>query len=115
MAENLLPNANISGLVEAQAKTLEELSKRLLKLEQATERQDSKNQNIIIAVLFATFLIVATVAVQVSLSDKSDRARTDNFLEKLYNVEKMQVELKIKQNNLTNDLGSIKTRNPNLK
>ena len=57
------------------------------------EKQESRNSNIVYAVLVATFLVIATIAVQVSVSDQRDRARADNLLERVHVVELNDVVL----------------------
>ncbi|MBI5123564.1 hypothetical protein HZA75_06930 [Candidatus Roizmanbacteria bacterium] len=108
-------STKILNLVQAQSQTTDELSKRLVKLEDLTNLQDSKNQNIIYAVLIATFLLIASIVAQVSLSDKADRERTDNLLEKVQAVENKLVELKITLSVLRDNISLIKTKNPYLK
>lgn len=122
MVEKPPSKSEIFSIVQAQSQTVDEFSKRLVKLEQATENQDSKNQTVIIAVLIASFLIVVTIAVQVSLSEKNDRARADDFLERVHAVETKQLELEIKQSeigkdqqNLKDDVSSVRLKNPYLK
>ena len=107
--------SEIFDVVQAQSETLDEVSKRLVKIEQLAERQESRNFNIIIAVLIAAVLIVATVAIQVSVSDKSDRGRSDQLLEKVHSVEEKSLELEIKQSEIKSNLDSIRTTNPYLK
>ena len=110
------PSKNeIFDVVKAQSETLDELSKRIVKVEQLADRQESRNFNIIIAVVIAAVLIVATVAIQVLLSNKSDRERNDNLLEQIHMTKEGQLKLEIKQSDLTNDINSLRTKNPYLK
>jgi len=115
MTDRIPSKAEILNVVGAQSETLGELSKRLVKIEQLADKQESRNFNIIIAVIIAAVLIVATVAVQVSLSDKSDRERSDHFLEQIHMVNEGQLKLEIKQSDLQDAIDSIRTRNPYLK
>ena len=97
MTERIPSKTEIFNVVSAQSETLDELSKRLVKIEQLANRQESRNFNVIIAVLIAAVLIVASIAIQVSLSDKSDRKRSDNLLEQIHLTKEEQLRLDIKQ------------------
>lgn len=115
MTDRIPSKAEIFNVVEAQFETLDELSRRLVKIEQLADKQESRNFNIIIAVIIATVLIVARVAIQVSLSDKSDRERNDNLLERIHATKEGQLKLDIKQSDLKDDIDSLRIRNPYLK
>lgn len=115
MTDKIPSKAEIFNVVEAQSETLDELSKRLVKIEQLSDRQESRNFNIIIAVIIATFLIIATVAAQVLLSNKSDRGRNDHLLEKIHMTNERQLKLEIKQSNLNDGIDSLRAKNPYLK
>ncbi|MBI4225333.1 MAG: hypothetical protein HY617_03295 [Candidatus Sungbacteria bacterium] len=115
MTDRIPSKAEIFNVVEAQSETLDELSKRLVKIEQLSDKQESRNFNIIIAVIIAAVLIVVTVAVQVLLSDKSDRERNDNLLEQIHTTKEEQLKLDIKQSNLKDTMDSLRTKNPYLK
>ncbi len=58
MADPLPNKREIVSLVEAQANSIDSISERLVKVEGLIEKQDSKNQNVIIGVLLAFILIV---------------------------------------------------------
>ena len=95
MTEHLLKESEILNIEDAQISTLDALSGRLVKLEKLIEKQDNRNRDVIIGVLVASVLIVVTIAVQVSLSDRSDRQRSDDFLEKVYKLEADQTKIKV--------------------
>ncbi|MEI6553793.1 MAG: hypothetical protein WCO09_04435, partial [bacterium] len=97
------------------SETLDELSRRLVKIEQLADKQESRNVTIIIAVIIAALLIVVTIAVQISVSDKWDRERGDNLLEKVHEVKEKQVELDLRQLESQNEINSLKTKNPYLR
>lgn len=115
MPEQTPSKSKIFNVVKAQSETLDELSKRLVKIEQLVDRQESRNFNIISAVVIAAVLIVATVAAQVLLSDKSDRERNDNLLGEIHTTKEGQLKLDIKQSELKDDIDSLRTKNPYLK
>lgn len=115
MIEHTPSKSEIFDVVKAQSETLDELSKRLVKIEQLANKQESRNFNIIIAVLVAAVLIVATIAIQVSVSDKRDRERADNLFEKVYETKEKQLEIEIKQSGLKDSLDLLRTKNPYLK
>lgn len=98
----------IVGLVEAQATSIDDISKRLVKIEMLADKQDSRNKNIIITVVVAFIFIVGTVAVEVMLSNKND----NQFFMQLDNNSKDQ---DIKINNMENELNNLKKLNPYLK
>ena len=103
MNEKAPSKAEIFDIVNAQAHSLDELSKRLVKIEQLSEKQESRNTTVIIAVLVAAVLIVATVAVQVSTADKRDRERADHLLEKIHEVELSSLKLEERVGRLLRD------------
>jgi len=115
MSEKIPSKVEIFSVVQAQSGSVDELSKRLVKIEQLTERQDSRNRNVIITVIVASFLIFVTIAVQVSLSDKRDGERSDNLLEKVHEVKEKQMEFGIKQEDLSEEFNALKIRNSYLK
>lgn len=98
----------IVGLVEAQAESIDSISERLVKVEALVEEQESRNRNIIIGVVVAVVLIVATVAVEVILSNKSDRQFYSQLQKDIY-------EQNLKFQDLRNMLNNFKIRNPYLK
>lgn len=98
----------IVGLVEAQAKSIDSISERLVKIESLVEKQDSKNQNIVIGVVVAFLFIVGTVAVEVILSDKKDVQFYSGLERNIY-------EQNLKVQDLTNKVDNVKIRNPYLK
>ncbi len=108
MAEPVPTKKEIVGLVEAQATSIDSISERLVKIEKLVDKQDSKNQNIILGVLVAFILIVVTVAIEVILSNKTD----NQFY---FDLEKNIYEQNLKVQDLNNKMDNIKIRNPYLK
>ena len=80
----------------------------MVKIEKLVDKQDSKNQNIILGVLVAFILIVVTVAIEVILSNKTD----NQFY---FDLEKNIYEQNLKVQDLNNKMDNIKIRNPYLK
>ena len=105
MAEPVPTKKEIVGLVEAQATSIDSISERLVKIEKLVDKQDSKNQNIILGVLVAFILIVVTVAIEVILSNKTD----NQFY---FDLEKNIYEQNLKVQDLNNKMDNIKIRNP---
>ena len=104
MAENIPSKKEIVSLVEAQANSIDSISERLVKVENLVEQQDTKNQGIVIGVLIALVLIVATVAVEVVLSNKKD-AQFYSQLEKDISEQNLKVQ------DLSNKVDILKIRN----
>ncbi len=115
MLERTPSGTDIFGVVQAQSQAVDELSKRLVKIEQLADKQESRNTTVIIAVLVAAVLLVATVAIQVSVSDKQDRGRADQLLERVHGVEEKGLELEMQQSGLKDNLESLRARNVYLK
>ncbi|MEK7152052.1 MAG: hypothetical protein AAB773_01350 [Patescibacteria group bacterium] len=108
MSEITPSKRDIVSLVEAQAKSIDSISERLVKIENLVDKQDSKNQNVITGVVIAFILIVGTVAIEVILSNKADH----RFYSSL---EKDTYEQNLKVQDLNNKVDNIKIRNPYLK
>lgn len=108
MVDIIPTKKEIVGLVEAQKTTIQSFTERLVKLENLNEKQDSKNQNIIIGVLIAFILIVGSVAVSVIISNKKDAQFYSNLEKNIY-------EQNLKVQDLNNQVSNIKVRNPYLK
>lgn len=108
MADSIPTKKDIVKLVDAQANTIDSISERLVKLENLIDKQDSKNQNVITGVLIASVLIVLTVAVEVVLSNRTERG----FYSQL---EANISEQNLKIQDLSNQISNIKVRNPYLK
>ncbi len=108
MAEITPSKRDIVGLVEAQAKSIDSISERLVKIENLIDKQDSKNQNIIVGVVVAFILIVGTVAVEVILSDKKDSQFYSSLEKDIY-------EQNFRVQDLNNKVDNIKIRNSYLK
>jgi hypothetical protein len=122
MPDTIPSKAEIFKITQAQSESVQQISERLVKIENLADKQESRNKNIIIAVLFAFIAIVVTVAVQVSVSEKRDWAQAKDFLEKVQQAKVDNIELQgqldlLKSQNATlqNNIDSMKTRNPYLK
>lgn len=122
MVERLPTKVEILEIVDAQTSTVDELSKRLVRIEQLVEKQEDRNSNIIYAVLMAAVLVVVAVAVEVIISDRADLRRSDSFLERVYTVErdgeKIDMELEKSWEEiraLKEDLDSLRVNNRYLK
>lgn len=101
----------IVGLVEAQAKSIDSISERLVKIENLAdfvEKQESRNKDIIIAVLIAFILVVGTVAVEVILSNRSDKQFYSQLQKDVY-------EQSAKVKDVNDRLDNLKIRNSYLK
>ena len=94
----------IVSLVEAQAKSIDSISERLVKVENLVEKQDTKNQNIIIGVVVALILIVGTVAIEVILSNKKDAQFYSELQKSVY-------DQNLKVQDLNNQIDNLKVRN----
>jgi hypothetical protein len=93
---------------QAQAETLETLSARLVKIETLAEKQESRNQTVLYAVLMAAVFIVVTVAVEVIISRGQDGSDMNNFYSQMATI-------KQQQNSLQEEYDMLKARNPYLK
>ena len=89
-------------------RAIDSVSKRLVKAEALIDKQESRNRNIIIGVVVAVVLIVATVAVEVLLSNRSDMQFYSQLEKNIY-------DQNLKIQDLNNILGNLKIRNPYLK
>jgi septal ring factor EnvC (AmiA/AmiB activator) len=98
----------IVSIVDAQAKSIDTISERLVKIENLVEKQDSKNQNVLYAVLIAFVLLVGSIAVEVIVSNKSDKQYYSS-------IEKDIREQISNTQELNNKLDNLKARNPYLK
>ena len=108
MADKLPSKSEILSVVGAQAETLENLSERILKIENSTEKQESRNHNITQVVLIGFIIIVVSVAVEVILSSKFDSSRVDQFNDKVQTIQSQSLETK-------NAVELLKARNSYLK
>lgn len=115
MAENTPSKREIVYLVEAQANSIDDISKRFYRVESLVnnqesrnEKQESRNRDITIAVLVAFVLIVGSVAVSVIMSNKKDA-------EFYSSLEKSIYEQNLKVQDLNNKVDNLKIRNPYLK
>lgn len=115
MADIVPTKKEIVGLVEAQANSLDDVSKRFSVVENLVntqefrnEKQEQRNQNIMIAVLIAFVLLVGSAVVSVILSNKID-------MQFYSTLEKDVHEQNLKVQDLNNQVSNIKTRNPYLK
>lgn len=105
----------IVTLVEAQANSIDSISERFAKVESLVEkqdnrndRQDSRNRNIIYAVLVAVVFLVASAVVSIAISNKQDKQFYSSLEKDIY-------EQNIKIQDLNNKVDNIKVRNPYLK
>jgi hypothetical protein len=108
MTDIIPTKKEIVGLVEAQANSIDDISKRFYIIENLVntqefrnEKQEKRNQNITIAVLVAFILIVGSVAVEVHLSNKQD---TQFYL----GLEKDIYEQNLMVQDLNNNMDNIK-------
>jgi hypothetical protein len=108
MTEITPSKKEIVSLVEAQANSIDSISERLVKAENLINKQDSKNQNIILGVLIAFIFIVGTVAVEVIISNKKDSQFYSGLQKDIY-------EQNLKIQDLNNNFNNLKIRNPYLK
>ena len=108
MVDTTPTKKEIVGLVEAQIKSIDSISERLVKIENSVEKQESKNFNIIIGVIVAFILVVGTVAVEVILSDKKDAQFYSSLEKDIY-------EQNLKVQDLNNRFDNLKIRNSYLK
>lgn len=122
MSNPVPTKAQIFELAQAQSESVTEISERLVKIEKLADTQEARNKNIIIAVLIAFVAIVASVAVQVSVSDKRDRSGMNNAVEKIHaaEIENIRLQSRIealesRNLDLQKNFDLIKTRNPYLK
>ena len=105
----------IVGLVEAQANSIDDISKRFYRIENLVntqesrnEKQESRNRDVMIAVLVAFVLIVGTVAVEVILSNEKDAQFYSDLEKNIY-------DQNLKIQDLTNQINNVMVRNPYLK
>jgi hypothetical protein len=98
----------IVSIVDAQAKSIDTISERLVKIENLVEKQDSKNQNTLYAVLIAFILLVGSIAVEVIVSNKNDKQYYSS-------LEKDIREQISNTQELNNKIDNLKVRNPYLK
>ena len=108
MVELIPSKKEIVGLVEAQAKSIDSISERLVKIEKSIDKQDSKYQNMVIGVVVAFIFIVGTVAVEVILSERKDAQFYSGLEREVYDQ-----NLKVQE--LNNRIANIQVRNPYLK
>lgn len=98
----------IVSIVDAQAKSIDAISERLVKIENLIEKQDSKNQNVLYAVLIAFVLLVGSIAIEVIVSNKDDK-------QYYASIEKDIREQISNTQELNNEVDNLKIRNPYLK
>lgn len=104
MVEQQLKKAEIVSILQAQGQSTESISKRLVALEQLVDRQESRNKEIIYAVLVAFLLVVGTVAVEVLLSNKKD-------MQFYSQISKDAYEQNLKIQDLNNKIDILKIKN----
>lgn len=93
MADSTPSKAEIFKLAQAQSDSIQGLSERLVKIEQLAEKQESRNQGVIYAVLIASVLILVTVGVEVILSTNNDRAITISLMERIDSVKDQNIDV----------------------
>ena len=79
IADKIPSKREIVGVIEAQTETLQELSERLVKIEELTRAQESRNHNITQVVIIGFVIIVVTVAVEVILTNRFDGSMAEKF------------------------------------
>lgn len=111
MADIISTKKEIVGLVEAQAKSIDDISKRFSKIENLVntqesrnEKQEARNRDIMIAVLIAFVLIVGTIAISVLFSNKRDAQFYSELQKDVY-------EENLKIQDLNNKIDNLKIRN----
>lgn len=108
MADKLPSKSEILSVVEAQSETLESLSERILKIENSTEKQESRNHTVTQVVLIGFIIIVVTVAVEVLISDRFGNSRIDQFNDKIQKIQIQNLETK-------NEIDLLRAKNAYLK
>jgi len=108
MTDPIPSKKELVGLVEAQANSIDSISERLVKIENLVDKQDSRNKDIIYAVLIAFVLVIGTIAVEVILSDKADNEFYSGLEKNIYD-QNLQIQ------DLNNKVDNILVRNPYLK
>lgn len=106
-----LKKSDIVGLVEAQGKTTDDISQRLVALEESVNSQESRNQNIIYAVLIAFLLVIGTMVADVFFFNASSKKDVQFYSE----LEKNIYDQNLKIQDLNNKVDNVKIRNPYLK
>ncbi len=119
MVDRIPTKTEIFDVVEAQAETLENISERIVKIEELTNKQESRNQNVIYAVLVAAILVLVSVAIETMYSKNSDNSRFDNYFEKreqdrLESLEKFN-DLEKADNDIRKEMELLKAKNSYLK
>jgi len=99
MADIIPSKAEIFKLTQAQSDSIQELSERLVKIEKLAEKQESRNQGVIYAVLIASVLILVTVGVEVILSTNNNQVTTMNIVAEINSVRDQNVDIKNKFEN----------------
>lgn len=108
MANKAYTRSEFLGVVEAQNETLQELSERLVRTENLTEKQENRNQNTLYVVAIAAVFIVVTVAVEVLLSNRDTSWRDDRAFNQY-------AKSQAKAADLQEQINVLKARNPYLK
>src|SRR3989344_3096774 len=96
MANKPPTRSEFLDLKQAQAHTSEQFSERFTKIENLVEKQESKNQNIIYAVLIASVLILAATAAEVISSNKYEQSSYDGINDRIMNINEKLYELENK-------------------
>lgn len=92
MADKNPTKTEILGIVQAQLDSAKEISERLVRVEKSVDKQESKNDNIIYAVLIGLVFIVVTVAAEVILSNYHYDSIATKFSEKVMEIQNSNSE-----------------------
>lgn len=98
----------ILDLKKAQAETAQAFSERLVKVEGVVEKQESRNQGILYAVIIGCLFIVVTVAVEVIISNKSEATKYDQIFDSL-------IEMQKDNDDIQYEIELLRAKNPYLK
>lgn len=105
MAPDKIPTkGEIFSTVNAQGGTIDDISKRLAKLEEKLDKQEDRNKNMVYAVLIAFLLVVGGVAAEVMISNKRDSQFYSGLIKEVY-------DQNLKVQDLSNKLDNLRVRN----
>lgn len=119
MVDKIPSKSEIFDITQAQSESLEDFSKRFVKIETQIENQEDRNRNIIIIVLFTFIAIVVSVAVEVILTSSANQGLVGNLQDKvqssvLKNEESIQ-GVKLENTRLQAEIDTLRRSNPYLK
>lgn len=111
MVDTTPTKKEIVSLVEAQANSIDDVSKRFYRIENLVntqefrnEKQEARNHSVMIAVLVAFVLIVGSVAVSIIVANKKDAQFYSDLQKNIY-------EQNLKVQDLNNKFDNLKIRN----